>query len=319
MEEDRVADPVWEVPGITEVTESDVPIDVFESFVGDNAIEVLFTDNLYQFVELAQLRRGGVKTVARFVWEHFAEEHVAGAREANDVVYSLTRAEGQRYRDLGLGETPYIVWGCHPEYIDAASGLERPDDGLVRLMIPGSFMGKRKPLVEMLEAFSSVRNDSLRLLVKGQVEKRTGMLEKAAAADPRIEILLADQPTAEHLRTVASFDVCLTPTRWEGLGLPLFEALSFGQPVITNDHPPMNEVIADGHNGLLVRSTPNGTARSGIPSVDPDVGELAAAIERIADPDLRRRLASGAVETRHGERAWSRTVEGFGELLESLS
>ena len=33
MESDRVEDPVWEVPGITEVTESDVPLETFESFV----------------------------------------------------------------------------------------------------------------------------------------------------------------------------------------------------------------------------------------------------------------------------------------------
>ncbi len=58
--------------------------------------------------------------------------------------------------------------------------------------------------------------------------------------------------TAEHLRLFASCDVCLGPSRWEGLGLFLYEAVAFGMPQITNDSPPMNEVVRDGVNGILV-------------------------------------------------------------------
>ena len=68
-------------------------------------------------------------------------------------------------------------------------------------------------------------------------------LEKAAAADPRIELVIDDMPTDEHLRLFASCDVCLGPSRWEGLGLFLYEAIAFGMPQITNDSPPMNEVV----------------------------------------------------------------------------
>ena len=80
-------------------------------------------------------------------------------------------------------------------------------------------------------------------------------------------------------------------------------------PAITNDAPPMNEAIHDGVNGLLVGSTPNGTAKSGIPALDPDVGELRAAIERLADDALRAELAAGARRVRDtraplGRRRW---------------
>ena len=46
-------------------------------------------------------------------------------------------------------ESPYVVWGCHPELL--AVEPDQSDDGLVRLLVPGSFMGRRKPLDEMLE------------------------------------------------------------------------------------------------------------------------------------------------------------------------
>jgi glycosyltransferase involved in cell wall biosynthesis len=141
--------------------------------------------------------------------------------------------------------------------------------------------------------------------------------EAIAARDPRIEILLSDQPRAQHLELFAGCDICLSPSRWEGLGLPLYEATAFGMPVITNDDPPMNEIVRDGLNGLLVASHPDGQAKSGIPARAVDVDDLAAAIERVADPELRERLAAGARRVRR-ERSWDRTVAGMAGLLERV-
>lgn len=47
-------------------------------------------------------------------------------------------------------------------------------------------------------------------------------------------------------------DVYVYPTRLDGLGLTMYEALSCGLPVITTDFPPMNEAIENGI-GKLVR------------------------------------------------------------------
>ena len=64
--------------------------------------------------------------IGRFVWEHFTAEHVGPAREAYDVVYSVTEAERERYRGLGL-ETPRVPWGIHPELLAAAgASASRP-------------------------------------------------------------------------------------------------------------------------------------------------------------------------------------------------
>lgn len=309
-------DDVWDQPQITEASAYDVPAAEYERWVDENGIEAILCDQNYQFEEIASLRRQGVLTIGRFVWEHFTTLHVAGAREAFDVVYSLTRAEQERYAAMGL-ESPYVPWGCHPELLAAAEGVDRGSSGAVRYVFPGGFLGHRKPLGPVLEAFVRVPDERLRLIVKAQVERKSvRVAEDAAKRDPRIELRLADQPTADHLREMAAYDVCLAPSRWEGLGLPLYEAIAFGQPAITNDAPPMNEAIQDGVNGLLVGSTPEGTAKSGIPALEPDVGDLARAIERLADDSLRAQLAAGAERVRDTERRWERTVEGIGELLQ---
>jgi 1,2-diacylglycerol 3-alpha-glucosyltransferase len=140
---------------------------------------------------------------------------------------------------------------------------------------------------------------------------------EVAADDPRIEIRLEDLPRLDYLQRFANCDACVAISRWEGLGLPLYEAIAFGMPVITNDVPPMNEPIRDGLNGVLVRSHPDGHAKSGITAYRPDVDDLAAAIERIADDAARERMSDGARQVR-SERSWSRTVEGMGELIERL-
>ena len=308
-------DDVWDQPAVTEASAFDVPMAEYEEWAERNSIEAIFCDQNYQFAELAALRRAGVRLIGRFVWEQFAERHVTGALEAYDVIYSLTECERERYRSWGI-ETPFVLWGCHPEMTRVVP--ERPSDR-VDFIFPGGYLGRRKPIREVIEGFLGTRDPALRLLVKFQLEspKHDDFLIDAAKRDPRIELLVEDQPRAEHLQTFANCHVCVTPSLWEGLGLPLYEALAFGMPIITNDNPPMNEVALDGVNGLLVRGHEDGAAKSGIPGFRPDVGELTSAMERLGDPGLRAELEEGSRRERE-RRSWSRTVEGIGELISTV-
>ena len=122
-------------------------------------------------------------------------------------------------------------------------------------------------------------------------------------------------PTEAHQRLFAAADVCLGPSRWEGLGLHLYEATAFALPMIVNDNPPMNEVVRDGENGLLVdgieRDEP---ADSGIPSYNPDVRQLTTAIERLADAGLREKLSNGARQAQQ-RLSWDYTLDDLRALL----
>ena len=308
-------DDVWDQPGVTEASSYEIPAGEYDAWVEANGIEVLFCDQNYQFDEVRTLRERGVRTVGRFVWEHFSPEHVEDAMAAYETIYSFTRAEQARYAEMGI-ESPYVTWGCHPELVAVGEARRASEDGITRFIFPGGFLGHRKPVEQVIEAFTRTTDPSLRLLVKTQVKRRQlRPVRQAAKDDRRIEILVEDEVTADHLERFASCDVCVAPARWEGLGLPLYEAMAFGMPVITNDDPPLNEAIHDGVNGLLVGSSTDGdTTRSGIPVHTPDVEGLATAIERLADNELRRRLGDGQLALRDGERAWRHTVEGIGAL-----
>ena len=306
---------VWDQPGVTEASDYLIPEREMLDWARETGIEVAFFDQNYQFDEIASLRASGVRTVGRFVWEQFSAENVADAQRAFDVVYSMHAAEQERYAGFGI-ESPRVHWGVHPELLEFQAPPK--DAETVRFMFPGGFMSKRKPIDPVLEAFSKTKDDRFRLIVKAQVDRKAPKVEKAARKDGRIELITEDLPTDEHLRLFASADVSLAPSRWEGLGLHLYEAMAFAIPTVVNDSAPMNEVVRDGENGVLVRPVPDGEAKSGIPAYGIDPGDLAATIERLGDDAYRARLTEG---TRAACEVWNweRTKSDLAALLERVS
>jgi 1,2-diacylglycerol 3-alpha-glucosyltransferase len=310
MPQEARDDDVWAQEGVTSASSFFIPEAEYLGWAEENGIEACFFDQNYQFDELATLRRAGVRTIGRFVWERFSDEHVEPTRSAYDLVYSMTLAEQQRYASMGI-DAPYVQWGVHPEYDRFTPN--RADDR-VDFHYHAGLLGKRKPFKEVVKAFSATTEPELRLIVKAQIERRMKFLERAVKRDERVELVLEDLPTEKHLQLFADSHVCMAPARWEGLGLHLYEAIAFGMPIVCNDDPPMNELVIDGVNGLLVPSHPDGLANSGIPARTVDVDGLTDAISRLADPALRGELSAGALETRR-QRSWETTVRDVGELL----
>ncbi len=102
----------------------------------------------------------------------------------------------------------------------------------------------------------------------------------------------------DHKKALATIQraafLCL-PSRMEGCGLVLYEALALGKPVIASSIPSFNALISHGVSGLLV------------PSEDP--GALAREIGTLlTDSNLRAKLARGAIEI--GEKfRWNEVAE----------
>jgi 1,2-diacylglycerol 3-alpha-glucosyltransferase len=318
---------VWAQERVTAASDYSIPLAEYEAWVEAGELEAVLFDQNYQFEEIARLRDAGVATAGRFVWEQFGPEHVEPAQRALNVVYSLTACERRRYAELGV-DSPRVRWGCHPELIARAPapGGDPTDSAAaeVRLMFPGGFMSKRKPIAEVITAFRAAEGPELRLLVKAQVERQLTRVKRLARGgrlgrkDGRVEILAEDLPTEEYLRLFASAAAIIAPSRWEGLGMHLFEATALGLPIVSNDNPPMNEVVIEGVNGLLVPGVRDGEARSGIPAYLPDVRALTAAIEQLRDPELRARLAAGA-RRRREELSWRNTVADLDALVGRLA
>ena len=102
---------------------------------------------------------------------------------------------------------------------------------------------------------------------------------------------------------VADADVFVLPSRHEGFGVPVIEAMTLGVPVVANEAGALPEVVGDG--GLLVDAT--------------DPYALAGAVAQLGhQPELRRTLAAAAsqrVDALQLASAGDRAVD----LLSSLS
>jgi len=124
-------------------------------------------------------------------------------------------------------------------------------------------------------------------------EYRMVLVRRPAAADPRLERLLATPAARERVRYVASVTpkvlnalynrarIVLHPSYYEGFGLPLVEAMAAGTPLISSSVSSMPEIV--GPAGLLV--SPG------------DVGALARALVALdRDEVLRARLTAAGRE-----------------------
>ena len=303
---------VWSQAGVTFGSHFDIPEEEYISWARTNALDVAFFDQNYQFDGISALKKMGIKTIGRFVWESFSKEHIEPAKQAFSVIYSLTKCEQARYADFGI-KSPWVQWGCHPEL----TGIEtQKTKDAVYFFYPGGYLSKRKPTRTVIEAFSKVASSDARLIIKAQTKKRqSDHIGNFNDLDPRIEVISGDLPSAEYYRLFSSCHVCLAPSRWEGLGLHLYEALSFGLPTISNDDPPMNEIIRHGYNGLLVSSHQIGYTKSGVPSYEPDRDDLSRAISDLSDCGIIDELSRNTKEVCEAL-SWEKTTRQFKDLLD---
>jgi glycosyltransferase involved in cell wall biosynthesis len=112
-------------------------------------------------------------------------------------------------------------------------------------------------------------------------------------------------PYSDIPRWYKSADICVFPSRHEGFGITVLEAMASKKPVIVSDIAAYREMVFDGKNGLLFKS---GNAQ-----------ELAKVVCKLYDNlKLRQTLARNAFETAK-RYSWDSVAAKYISLYESLS
>lgn len=108
----------------------------------------------------------------------------------------------------------------------------------------------RKGTGVLIEAFRQVKGDARLIIHSQNGVSRFPYLEPLLRQDARIQVIEGETPAPGlyHLGDVYAY-----PTKLEGIGLTVTEALACGLPVITTDVAPVNELVEHGVNGRLVR------------------------------------------------------------------
>lgn len=131
----------------------------------------------------------------------------------------------------------YIPWGVDLELFKTSCRFLH--DEVVFFHSVG--MSPRKGTDILLEAFIDGKlYESSKLIIHTQVPlESVSPLSKEEASKYGIEVI---EETISAPGLYYMGDVYVYPTKLDGLGLTMYEALSSGLPIITTDFPPMNEV-----------------------------------------------------------------------------
>lgn len=190
---------------------------------------------LYTRLVAASARRAGVVLTDSLASKHDIEEHLGLPAEVVDCVY------------LAAGEQ------FSPE--------AEPDDDLFREIydLPQRYVlylaghDERKNLEGVIEAFATVAqsDDDVTLVIGGKLPTK----DKPPFYDPRpvVEalgisetVLFASWVDEDHAPALYRGAACAVfPSRYEGFGLPVLEALACGTPLITSNTSSLPELVGD--------------------------------------------------------------------------
>lgn len=109
---------------------------------------------------------------------------------------------------------------------------------------------RRKGGVELLEAFSNVKSNHIRLTFVSKIDKS---IQSLYESDSRINFLPLQPRDVLFNDIYPNMDVMIFPSFHESFGVVLLEGLSFGMGIITVNTYATHEIVIDDFNGKLLK------------------------------------------------------------------
>jgi glycosyltransferase involved in cell wall biosynthesis len=199
-----------------------------------------------------------------------------------------------------------VPWGVEPPTTDVSVGEVQARYGLPRrwFVFP-SFTWRHKNHELLVRAFAQVaarEHDVVLVLTGGRGDAEQPLAEQIVRTGLRGRVRRTGLiPRADVLAIVRGAVALAFPSRYEGFGLPVVEAMRVGTPVLAADAAALPEVV--GGAGRLV------------PAADPDAW-TAAMTEMLTDGDERQRLAEAGHARATGftwDAAAARTLAAYRE------
>lgn len=109
----------------------------------------------------------------------------------------------------------------------------------------------------------------------------------AAIVQRRRDITVHHGTSLDLAPAFATADVLLCPSKREGLGLPIVEALAHGRPVVVSDGYLMKQWLLPDEHGIICSAHPSDDGMMFLPEVQVDEAVLADAITSLANDPAR--------------------------------
>jgi glycosyltransferase involved in cell wall biosynthesis len=212
----------------------------------------------------------------------------------------------QKELDLPPGKLQVIHYGADTDVFKPLDDVEKLPNSI---LFVGDSEDRNKGALYLLEALHTLRHRlPFRMTFVDHRPpphlKLVQRLMKQYRLYNNIEIL--PRATTEDLvRLYNRTQVVVSPSLYEGFGLPAVEAMACGVPVIATRAGALSEIIEDGVTGLLV------------PPADP--GALSEALRLLlSDPDLCCQMGQAGRERVLKNFTWRRTAERMAQAYEEV-
>jgi glycosyltransferase involved in cell wall biosynthesis len=162
-----------------------------------------------------------------------------------------------------------------------SSRLQVRHEGVGKRVVMVASINRNKGQELLLQAFARLENKSAELWLYGttglSAHRYVRDLKRYAEAHGFAERVFFPGPTADVFKVFAETSIVVHTSLTESFGMALVEAQSCGVPVVAHDLEGMQEVVADGITGFLVKPG--------------DVAALTARMDELLfDPELRNRM-----------------------------
>lgn len=301
----------WAVPNLTTHSTYDIPADTLLSWTRANALDVVVFNEEHDWALVAAVKEAGLTVVT---YLDYYKADWAPHMRLYDVVLCSTQRTYELVRDVC--RAVYVGWCVDTDVFRPRRAIEPR----ATFFHNAGWLGinYRKMTPAAILAFDAVKHalPHATMFIHAQVgpEKLPPSTQRILARQKGITYHVETLPPPGHYHRG---QILLFPSKLEGLGLPLPEAMACGLPVIATDAPPMNEFIRHGRTGLLVRVAERVTRRDAIafPETLVDVGDLVACMVELGRDPERARAMGGAARA-YAVRALSR--EAFGTRVRRL-
>lgn len=260
----------------------------FTRWIKQNKLEVVFFNEQQWWEPLKWCKEMGIKTGA---YVDYYTELTLPLFAIYDFLICNTK---RHYSAFSWHQQCFFVpWGTDPD-IFRSSTKERPENEPLVFFHSCGVDPYRKGTDLLIKAFRQIKI-KCKLIIHTQVSIEERFPELAQSIND-LQVsgnLVIIQKTIPAPGLFHLGDVYVYPSRLEGIGLTIAEALASGLPVVVPDYPPMNEFVAEEKAGFLIKVDRLHARNDGYywPLCTIDINDLTAILEQItSQPNLVKQM-----------------------------
>jgi glycosyltransferase involved in cell wall biosynthesis len=285
-------DAEWGLPNVTWGKKVSMPNSVtnyidpddFKKWLTQKNIDIVFFNEQQYWQPVLLCKRLGIKT-ASYV-DYYTEETIPFFG-LFDILICNTKRHFEAFD--WHKQAFYIPWGTQTDIFIPPEGKVSAPEGVIRFFHSAGMSPYRKGTDYVVRAFevlikNGVKNIELILHLQIDLVSFFPELKETINLLKQKECLTIIEQTVQRPGLYYTGDVYVYPSRLDGIGLTLAEALSCGLPAITPDNPPMNE-FAMSTGSELIRIDRLFARNDGYywPQCSIDIQDLAEKMKKFAD------------------------------------